>query len=245
MSAFDLRGAASKRTCREPNPLLATRQSLAYRPRMSTRVVFTLAACLVAIASFVGCKKDTPSHTTILNTWQNPQREGPALRKLMVIGVARTQSARERYEMAMADAVRKQGADAEASYVAVGDSRRLTLSQARAAVDEGGFDGVILTHVLSIEEQVEQIEGKTTTVPTSNADLYMFDYDQRYEEVKEPDHYEVKRTYTIETIVYDAATGEKLWYTVSETTNPASVDHGIDEIASTTAQKMKEDSVIE
>jgi len=199
MSAFGLRGVASKTTGREPNPLLATCWALAYRPRMSARVTFTLVAFLIAVTVVVACKKGTSSHTTILNTWQNPQREGPALRKLMVIGVARTQPSRERYETVMAEALRKQGAGAEASYVVVGDSSRLTMSQARAAVEAGGFDGVILTHVLSIEEQVEKVEGKTTTVPTSNADLYMFDYDQRYAEVKEPDHYEVSRTYTIET----------------------------------------------
>ena len=212
---------------------------------MSMRVILTLIFGVAATA-FSGCKNTAShSHTTIQHTWQNPDRESPALTKLMVIGVAGAQSNRERYESVMAEALRKQGVDAEASYVVVGDSKRLTMAQARTAVEEGGFDGVILTHVLGVEERVELVEGKETKAPTSNMEVYMADYEQRYDVVKEPDHYELKRTYSVETIVYDAATGEKLWWAVSETAEPKSVNESIDDLAAATAQRMKDEGVIE
>ena len=204
-------------------------------------VLICLSAALVI--GMAACKKSS-SATTIQGTWKNPEYEGPALMKLFVVGVARKQTTRELYETAMAEAVRKQGADAEASYVAVGDSKRLTKSQGRAAIEAGNFDGIIFTHVLSVEDRLEYQEGETTYVPTSNVDLYMMDYDQRYETISEPGYYKTKRTYNIETIVYDPATGKKLWWAVSETVQPESVDQIIRELSDATAKRMKEDGVI-
>ena len=72
----------------------------------------------------------------------------------------------------------------------------------------------------------------------------MMDYDQRYETVTEPGYYESKATYNIETIVYDAKTGEKLWWAVSKTVGPETTDQAIHEIAEATAQRMKDEGVI-
>ena len=198
------------------------------------------AALVVGIAA---CKKSSSS-TTIQGTWKNQEYDGPALTKMFVVGVARKQANRELYETVMAEAVRKQGADAEASYVVVGDSKRLTKSQGRAAIEAGNFDGIIFTHVLSVEDRLEYQEGETTYAPTSNVDLYMMDYDQRYETITEPGYYETKTTYNIETIVYEAATGKKLWWAVSETVQPESVAKGIRELADATAKRMKDEGVI-
>ena len=202
-------------------------------------VWFTLALA----ANIVACKKSS-SATTIQGTWKSPEYDGPALTKLFIVGVARKQANRELYETAMAEAVRRQGADAEASYVAVGDSKRLTKSQGRAAIEAGNFDGIIFTHVLSVEDRLEYQEGKTTYVPTSNVDLYMMDYDQRYETINEPGYYKTKTTYNIETIVFDPATGKKLWWAVSETVQPKSVDQIIREVSDATAKRMKDEGVI-
>lgn len=202
--------------------------------------VYCFAIVFVA-AGLSACKTTS---TTVGGTWTNPQFQGPGLSKMFVIGTARKQTTRELYETVMADAVRKQGADAEASFKAVGQSQRLTKSEARAAIDEGGFDGIIFTHVLNVDDQLKYHEERTTQVPTSNADLYMMDYDQRYETVTEPGYYEEKRTYSIETIVYDAKTGEKLWWAVSETVDPDSVETAVHEIAEATAKRMKDEGLI-
>jgi hypothetical protein len=199
----------------------------------------------VAVAFFFSCLSACKTTSTTLGgSWINPAFQGTGLSKLFVIGTARKQANRELYETVMADAVRKQGAEAEASFRAMGQSKRLTKSEARAAIDAGGFDGVIFTHVLHVDDQLEYHEAKTTQVPTSNLDLYMTGYDQRYETVTEPGYYESKKTYNIETIVYDARTGEKLWWAVSETVYPDTVEKAVHEIAEATAKRMKDDGVI-
>ena len=210
---------------------------------MRARNLGAWAAVALLVAGVAACNK-SPSSTTIQGTWKNPEYDGPALSKLFVVGVARKQANRELYETAMAEAVRQQGAEAEASFVAVGNSKRLTKSQGRAAIEAGNFDGIIFTHVLSVEDRLEYQEGKTTYAPTSNVDLYMMDYDQRYETINEPGYYETKTTYNIETIVYEAATGKKLWWAVSETVQPESIDQSIRELADATAKRMKDEGVI-
>ena len=96
----------------------------------------------VALLSMGACKTASSS-TKIDGTWENPDYTGPALGKLLVIGAAPKQSSRELYEKVMVEALREQGADAEASFVAVGESKRLTKSQVRTVVEQGGFDGVV------------------------------------------------------------------------------------------------------
>lgn len=197
----------------------------------------------VALLS-VGACKTASSSTKIDGTWKNPDYTGPALGKLLIIGAAPKQSSRELYEKVMVEALREQGADAEASFVAVGESKRLTKSQVRTIVEQGGFDGVVFTHVLDVEHRLQYHEGTTSNVPTSNADLYMMDYDQRYETVNTPGYYDTKTVYNVETIVYSTKTGEKLWWAVSETVDPDSVEKGIDEVADATAKRMKDEGVI-
>jgi hypothetical protein len=210
---------------------------------MLNRIVIAWLAVTLAVMSVSACKT-TSTHTKIDGTWKSPQFQGPGLNKLLVVGAARTQSSRELYETVMVEAVRQQGAEAEASFVAVGESKRLTRSQLRTAIEQGGFDGIVFTHVLDVEDRLKYHEGTTTQVPTSNADLYMMDYDQRYETVTTPGYYETQATYNIETIIYNAKTGQKLWWAVSETINPDSVEQAIDEIADATAKRMKDEGVI-
>lgn len=188
------------------------------------------------------CTK-TASHTTIDGTWKNPQYQGAGLTKLFVVGIARAQESRERYETVMAEAIRSEGAAAEASFVAVGESKRLTKDQMRSAVEAGGFDGITFTHVLDVEYRTAQHEAEATLVPDSNVD-YTNAYAQRYQTVTQPGYYDGEATYNVETIVYDAATGEKLWWAVSETVDPDSVDEAIREIAAATAKRMRDEGVI-
>ena len=205
----------------------------------------SLAWVAVAVALFsVGACKTASTSTKIDGTWKNPDYEGPPLSKLLVIGAARKQSSRELYEKVMVEALREQGAAAEASFVAVGESKRLTKSQVRTVVEEGGFDGIVFTHVLDVGQRLEYHEGTTTSVPTSNADLYMMDYDQRYETVTTPGYYDTNTVYNVETVIHSAKTGEKLWWAVSETADPDSVEKAIDEIADATAKRMKDEGVI-
>jgi hypothetical protein len=205
----------------------------------------SVALVWVAVALLsVGACKTASSSTKIDGTWKNPDYTGPALGKLLIIGAAQKQSSRELYEKVMVEALREQGADAEASFVAVGESKRLTKSQVRTVVEDGGFDGVVFTHVLDVEHRLQHHEGTTSNVPTSNADLYMMDYDQRYETVTTPGYYDTKTVYNVETVVYSTKTGEKLWWAVSETVDPDSVEKGIDELADATAKRMKEEGVI-
>jgi hypothetical protein len=204
----------------------------------TNRTRWSYLAVFLIILGMQACKT-TSSSTKVDGTWKNPDFQGPGLVKMLVVGIARKQANRELYETVMTKAVRKHGADAEASFAAVGQSQRLTRSEVRAAIEEGGFDGIIFTHVLHVDHQL-----RTTEAPTSNAERYMEDYDQRYETVTQPGYYETANTYNVETIVYDAETGEKLWWAVSETVDPDTADQAIHEIAEATAKRMKDEGVI-
>lgn len=222
---------------------LAAQKGPTYRANMLNRTGVTCIVVLLAAFGLSSCKTAI-THTKIDGTWKSPTFQGPALTKLFVVGVAQTQPNRELYEKVMAESIRGQGAEAEASFIAVGESKKLTKSQVREAIETGGFDGMTLTHVLSVEHRNAYHEGTTTYVPTSDFDLYMMSYDQRYEKVTQPGYYDTSAVYNIETIVYDAKTGDKIWWAVSETVDPDSVDESIHEVAAATAERMKAEGVI-
>ena len=97
-----------------------------------------------------------------------------------------------------------------------------------------------------MDHQLRHHEAETIEAPASNGDgdLYVKDYDQRHETVTQPGYYDTAETYNVETLVYDAETGERLWWAVSETVNPDTVDQAIHEIAEATAKRMKDERVI-
>lgn len=201
-----------------------------------------LLSCALVISALGACNKNQSS-TTIAGAWKSPTHDD-AFGSFFVIGVGKNEDRRRLYENQMVDALKGLGAAATPSWSVFPATQELERGAVLAAVADGGFDGVILAHVLRVEDQLQYVEGKTQYVPTSNADLYMLDYDQKYEVVNEPGYYEKKTTYNIETILYTADEGEKVWWALSETVNPKTVEQIIDEVAAAAAAKLKADGLV-
>ncbi len=202
-----------------------------------------LALVALALVSHPGCKKDQPK-TTVAATWKNADApQGPFV-KLFVIGVGKDDVRRRLYEDTMVATLRKQGVEAQASYGDFPDSEKLEKQGVLDVVEEGGFDAVVLTHVLSVDQQLEYVPGKTKYEPTSNADMYMMDYDQKYLVTHDPGYYKTNTTFSVETTLYEAGAGVKVWATLSETVNPDSVEEVIEQVITVTVTKMKTDGLI-
>ena len=102
------------------------------------RSLSILGALLVA-----GCA----SASQLTTVWTDPRFETNSLRKLMVIGIAKSPTSRRLIEDRFAAALKALGIEAEPSYPLVGDGN-LDSARVSAEMHETGCDGVFVTRIV-------------------------------------------------------------------------------------------------
>ena len=109
-----------------------------------------------------------------------------------------------------------------------------------STLSDGGFDAIVITRLLSVDEEMEYVPGK----PPTSSDLYMAGYDKAYAVNSDPGYYETNTRYRVETALYSTRDGMVVWLVQSETVDPDSVEEVIQSVSSSVAQKMKADGLI-
>lgn len=98
----------------------------------------------IALAGLLAACASTPR---IINSWQAPDYTGPALRKLLIVGVGADGASRRSFEDALVQTLQANGVTAVASYTAGVDPTAERAALERAA-RETGAQAVIETRVL-------------------------------------------------------------------------------------------------
>jgi len=197
----------------------------------------TVFALSVLAAS--ACSK-SQTKTTIPATWQNPEFTGEPFGKLFVMGVGRNGAYRRLYEDDMVRALERLGATAEASWVVFPEDDQVDAVKLVRAISDGNFDAVVITRLLSVDEEVDYVPAQ----PATSSDLYMSGYDEAYAVNSDPAHYTTNTKYRVETALYSTRDGIVVWIARSETVNPHSVEDVIESVISSVAKKMKADGFL-
>ena len=198
------------------------------------------------------CSKTT---TNISQSYRNPGYEETVFKKLLVIGVAANQESRQKFEDAFSSAINSQGGSAQASWSMLPDSTQLTEDQIHGAIDSGGFDGVLITRLLSVDKAKEYTPPKKYNNPKTRyypagpgwgygyGGFYGF-YGTTYAEVHEPGYFETSTTLRLETNLYSVATNELVWTAQSETVDPESLPDARASMTTAVAKRLKEERLI-
>jgi hypothetical protein len=206
---------------------------------MTNQPARILRAALLATALLAACG----TVTKIPNAWRNPAHEGTPFEKIFVIGVAKSDANRRLFEDRFAAVLSDHGAVASPSYGSLPHSERLTEGQVRDAIDGGGYDGVIVTRLLGVEEKEEYVPPRTYTVPRHYGGYYGY-YGASWDVVHQPGYYETHTIVRLETHLYDVGTGELAWSGQSETFDPDSLEDIIDSATQAVAKRLGEESLI-
>ena len=204
------------------------------KPALTGAAVFVL-----SVLAASACSK-SQTKTTIPAAWQNPEYTGDPFSKLFVVGVGRNGAYRRLYEDNMVRALEGQGAMAQASWVVFPENGKLDAAKLARAIVDGNFDAVVITRLLSVDEEVEYVPAR----PATSSDLYMSGYDEAYAVNSDPAHFTTHTTYRVETALYSARDGIVVWLAHSDTVNPHSVEDVIQSVISSVAKKMKSDGFI-
>jgi hypothetical protein len=121
---------------------------------------------LIAASTLAACNK---SKTSIPLSWRNPAVEQTVFKKLLVIGIGENDGARRLFEDTFAEALAQQGTSAQASWGLLPQSTRLTEGQIRGAVEGGGFDGVLISRLLGVDQN-EASTSRATSRPTRRSE---------------------------------------------------------------------------
>ncbi len=197
---------------------------------------------LIAVSALAACSN---TKTSIPLSWRNPDFEHTAFKKLFVIGVGENEGARRLFEDTFAKALAYEGTSAQASWGLLPQSTQLTEEQVLGAVEGGGFDGVLISRLVSVDQTQEYVPPSTHTVPTSYHGYgYYGYYGTSYAVVHEPGYFKTNTTFRLETNLYAVAGGGLVWSGQSETLNPESLTDVIDSMTAAVAKKLKDEKLI-
>jgi hypothetical protein len=183
--------------------------------------------------------------TKIPNSWRNPAHEGATTpyERVYVIGVGENDLNRRLFEDRFAAALSEGGAIASPSYGVLPHSTRLTEAQVRGAIEGGGYDGVVVTRLLGVDEETEYVPPRTYTVPRHYGGYYRY-YGTSWDVVHEPGYFVTHSIVRLETNLYDVGTGELVWSGQSDTFDPDSVTDIIDSVTKAVARRLGEERLI-
>ena len=181
--------------------------------------------------------------TKIPNAWRNPAHQGAPYQRIFVIGVGENDTNRRLFEDRFAAALSGRGAVASPSYGALPQSERLSEAQIRGAIRGGGYDGVIVTRLLGVDEKTEYVPPRTRTVPGNIREYHGY-YGTSWNVVHKPGYYQTHTIVRLETNLYDVGSGELVWSGQSETFNPSSLTDSIDSVTKAVAKRLRKESLI-
>jgi hypothetical protein len=191
----------------------------------------------------VACNKG--ASTTVPLSWTNPTYQGGPFRKLFVIGIGDNDTTRRLFEDTFAKALAAEGAAAQASWGRLPKTDRLSEEEIRAAIEGGGFDAVLITRPLRVDQSEEYVPPSSYVIPTTHYGYgYYGYYGTSYSIVNEPGYYKINTTYRLETNLYSVATGDLVWSGQSATMNPSSLGAVIDSMTAAVARELKSEKLL-
>jgi len=197
---------------------------------------------IMAALTLAACSK---TKTSIPLSWRNPGVEQTVFNKLLVIGVGENEGARRLFEDTFAKALAGQGTSAQASWGLLPQSTQLTEEQIRGAIEGGDFDGVLISRMLSVNQEQEYVPGSSYAVPTTYHGYgYYGYYGSSFETVHDPGYFKTNTTFRVETNLYSVATSDLVWSGQSDTLNPESLTDIIESMTAAVAKKLKEEGLI-
>jgi hypothetical protein len=165
----------------------------------------------------------TSTTTRLNNVLYDDAYRGASFRNFLVIAVAENYDYRAQFEREIVAGIKDSGGEATAYYTILGHNPPINAGQIKAAVEQHGFDAVLLTRVEGSAQDVKVKSGPATaeaTVRGGNAfDLFRYDY----EEYEEPENVRVSTKVRLLTELYAAADEKKIWAVESVTHDRQSV----------------------
>jgi hypothetical protein len=200
------------------------------------RSLFALGIAL-ACAAGVSCA----TKTELSGVWKSESPTTHPMNQVLVIGIAENDVKRRSFEDGFAAALEEQGVDAVPSYRILPNPERLSKDSIQQAIHGRGFQGVLATRLVQVDEREKYVPPTTYVQPGYyGRGLYGY-YGRGYEVVHQPGYTVHTTIVRLETHLYDASSAELLWAAHSDTLNPKSIDDGIGSVTKKLSKRLAAD----
>ena len=135
-----------------------------------------------------------------------------AYQRLLVVDVANDQELRRAFENQIVSQLKRAGTSAVASHTVLKNSGDgLSQDDINQKSRELGADGILVSHMVSLETEVERGEGREEIVRTCRGGnpVDYFLYDDKV--LKEPDSVKLALTVIVVSNLYDSANRDRIW----------------------------------
>lgn len=174
------------------------------------------------------------ANTKISQSWVEPSNT-KTYKDLLIIGIGESEQNRRAYESYFVEELTARGIESAASYKLIKSNEKIDRDTVVKAIDGLGMDGVIVTHMVAVDE--ETVYRPTTGYGYGGyggmgyggghyGGMYSY-YPHVNSYVNNPGYYTTHETYTLETNLYDIESEELVWSARSRTFSPESVSEVI------------------
>jgi hypothetical protein len=181
--------------------------------------------------------------TELVNSWKDPTASGVRFKKVLTVCACKDDGTRRTVEDRLAAAIK----GSQPAYAVLSDDQLGDKARTGAALRVGGFDGVVILRLVSVDKSATYVPGSAYVVPAGYHSMYGgwgYGGYAAYGAVYDPGYVREDQLVNFDTNIYSVADGKLLWASRSQTTNPSSVNEMIDNIITETTKEMKRQKVI-
>lgn len=149
--------------------------------------------------------------TEVIKLYEDSARAPQSYKRLLVVDLSSDHNQQQQFEDEIAGRLHRENVDAVPSYTMLDASQGLLQADINRVSDEIGADGILITHIASIDTKVEKVQGREELRSTCRrgdpVDYFLYDH----KIVREPDSVRVAHTVIVITNLYDAKSHERVW----------------------------------
>lgn len=184
------------------------------------------------------------SSSVLVDVWNDPSYNESPLKNLLIIAVRKDPIQRRIWEDAFVGEFSKHGVYATSSYNLFQNSFPDTL-QVIEAVQENGFDGILVTHLLKVETETRYVESYVTSEMRTRYNPFRKMYTNYYKEIQHPGYVESKTIERRSIEVWVFENEERIiWGATSNTPERNSVEDVQDDIADLVIPELVQNNII-
>ncbi len=182
---------------------------------------------IVFIAVLAACSTTKPTAE-----WRDRSYSGKAFDNILIVGIAAKVTARRAFENTFVDRLNDENIKATAGFAVMPEHAQPTEANIKAVIEDIHFDGVMVTHLVGVDENTEYHPGVYR-------DSFYGYYGHVGGYVYQPGYYTRHKWVRLETKLYDARTEKLVWSMQTETMDPSTDQKLIDSKIKTVVKRLK------
>ena len=182
--------------------------------------------------------------TETVKLYDDPARAAKTYQRLLVVAVSSDHRHQRQFESEIVQRLRQVQVDAIPSYTDLDASSGLLQSDIDRVGQAAGADGILVTHVASVDTSISMLEGRADIESTCRGgdpvDYFLYDH----KIVREPDSVKVAHTVVVITNMYDAGSRNRVWTIQSTCFEKTSMSDVLVEEANAIVRQLRIDQLI-